>query len=440
MNPYRRGLPEEAWRRILLVQVVEELDAEGRYLLPAVRQSAGQGAAGMVDDGRFLKQRAERLAMALPAELAQPEMGVAWYQRHKWLPWGLVVVAFLLGWWTNELGPERMINVLALPLVGLVLWNLLVVFLALAGELRDLRAGETGFAGEDAARVGSFAERVRTVWRQRVKQWEKPVHLARIQMWLHAAALALTLGVLGGMYARALVKEYGVTWESTFLEKPQVMKVTQVLLGPASMFTGIPVPALQKSGGAAAPWIHLWAMTAFLLVMVPRAILWHMAWRRWRRGPRSRDRWVAAMAARARAQASGTTTVVDVWPLHGELGAGMAGALAPAVGRHWGVETSLRLLPVVPYGQEATVAVPIACTHLVVVFSLATTPETTIHGAFFRKLATQCGSAVRCLVVLDSASYEQRFAALPEYGKMVGERRRAWEVLVGGVPILLVKG
>ena len=59
----------------------------------------------------------------------------------RWLTGpAIVAAALLLGLATNALGPERRINLLAVPLLGLLAWNLATYAVtALAALLRSVR-------------------------------------------------------------------------------------------------------------------------------------------------------------------------------------------------------------------------------------------------------------------------------------------------------------
>ena len=83
---------------------------------------------------------------------------------------------------------------------------------------------------------------------------------SRASRTLHLAAAALAAGVLLGMYARALAVEYSAGWESTFVDAATLHLVLGVVLGPASMISGIPLASLPQleamawnAGGGASP-------------------------------------------------------------------------------------------------------------------------------------------------------------------------------------------
>ena len=99
-----------------------------------------------------------------------------------------------------------------------------------------------------------------------------------MQVVLHLAALAVALGALAGMYVSGIALEYRATWESTWLDARAVQRYLDALLGPAARVLGTPVPDVAPlrgpaGEGPAAPWIHLWATTLVLAVVIPRAAL-----------------------------------------------------------------------------------------------------------------------------------------------------------------------
>jgi hypothetical protein len=74
----------------------------------------------------------------------------------------------------------------------------------------------------------------------------------------------------------------------------------------------------------------------------------------------------------------------------------------------------------------------------VLVFPLATTPESEIHGALIRSVAESAPDRRHRLIVLDASAFESRFHTLPEYGQRLQARRAAWEKIAAGAFPLLV--
>ncbi len=429
-----KPLPPEAWRRILLVQTAEELDAECRHLKREDRNAAGAGVAGTLDDAQYLRIRADILYPLLPPLAVSKAMRPAWHQRWPWMPWAVAGLALSFGWFTNELGTERTINVLSFPLLLLILWNLSVAVLSLWAEYRS-RYGSIPALPRPGA--GPYLDELATTGAARISAWEKPQQLARGAMVFHVTAIALAVGIVSGMYTRALVKNYSVGMDSTFLSEPQVMAVSRAVLGPASIVTGIPVPG---PGGSAAPWIHLWAASALLFIIVPRLILINMARTAMRRPVRGGKSLVSAWAKRGRALSGGASILAEVLPVHHEAPESIRDALGAVLAHHWGAGTIAHFLPPVIYGQEAMAAehLPHIAGHFVLLFSFAATPEAAIHGKFIKAIAGRSKES-QMLLLLDATGYEQRFGTLPEYPRMVQERTLAWQTASAGlIPIIVL--
>ena len=93
----------------------------------------------------------------------------------------------------------------------------------------------------------------------------------RIFLILNAMAIALTCGVVAGLYLRGLFQEYQFAWFSTF-DKSIVMNLGKVIFAPVLFLTQENMP--KENMGAA--WIHLFAVSAVFYILVPRfLILFH---------------------------------------------------------------------------------------------------------------------------------------------------------------------
>ena len=291
-------MDESSLRRLLLARACEETDPAGRFVTQGARSRATRAAAERApEDGAASPQAAEEYlvarADALLEEAAREHPGLAGAEHAaSALPplWLVVAVALALGVGVDALGGRRAVNLLAFPLLGILLWNLGVLVASAAGggrvaasppallrfgrrlRTRFARVGESGDRGFVAGALARFA----ALW------WEAagPLESARLQLRLHAGAAAFALGVVLGMYVAGFAFEYRATWESTFLDAAQVRGFLGVVLGPASALLGLPLPdvsgiaALEApDGGDAAPWIHRWALTALLFVGLPRIAL-----------------------------------------------------------------------------------------------------------------------------------------------------------------------
>lgn len=321
-------------RKIALVRAVEETapDRIPSEMLLEAHAAAGEPAQGATWIARRASYLVDHSLAAYRGVLERAEL-------HLSGPWPFVALAALIGLASNYLGPTGRIHVVFNPIVILVVWNLgAYVGLAAAGAFfsaRVRRAGEDG-AGErvgDVRRAGSprdvvppppfrpgLMERVLlgrlAGWllyaRQRVDArldhsqeaalvgrrfavlWWPAVRPALgwwIRRLVHLCAIGLAVGAVAGMYVRGLFFAYHVVWQSTFVNDPTAVGFAlRCLLSPAALLLGRTPPGredvvrlLSDAGDPAAPWIHLYAVSALLFIVLPRGVLAFLASRRWRR-------------------------------------------------------------------------------------------------------------------------------------------------------------
>lgn len=449
-------LPEEDARTLLLVQAVEEADPDGVLLSPQARAAATRRVfddpAGSADDSVRLRTRALVLrddlrheAPALerllhPPRWRGPVVAVA------------VAAAATSGALTNALGPARHVSVLAFPLAGILAWNLLVYAALVARAAARARrrrpaTGRLARAGGwlEGAWLAGLARRLGVAARSAVvadavrgfgRLWlptAAPLIAARVQVVLHFAALAVALGALAGMYVSGIALEYRATWESTWLDARAVQRYLDALLGPAARVLGTPVPDVvplrgPAGEGPAAPWIHLWATTLVLAVVIPRAALALLeaaiAGRMARGLPVPLD---AGYARRALHSGRGAATRVEVVYYSCALDTALRERLHRALQEEAGARAAIRDGARLEYGDSAErVALPESPAPpglLVLVFPLAQTPEAEVHGEFIERLRERVDRAGWELrVVLEVATYRRRVGSEDR----VRERRATW--------------
>jgi hypothetical protein len=241
------------------------------------------------------------------------------------------------------------------------------------------------------------------------------------------------------MYVRGLGKEYKATWESTFLERPQVRALTGAVLGPASLITGIRVPEPPEKNREqdAAPWIHLWAASALLFIGIPRLLLANMARAEAAKAQPDYAAEFGSWLAVCRSLTIEQTHKAEVLPVHCEPEPRVRDALRIVLQHLWGVHVSADFHAPVAYGAESVSVSP--AEYLVLVFPLATTPESDVHGALIREAAAKAPERRRRLIALDASGFESRFRTLPEYPERLAARRTAWEkIAAGAFPVLLL--
>ena len=143
-------MTEDQARHLELVRAVELEDRESTLLTREDRDQAEAHARGTGVDVKarsgataFLAARAELAC----ARLATRHPGIAALLRRSqwphWIGWALPLLALVAGLVANEFGTGKRLDLLAVPLLGTIAWNLVVyawLLLALVGR----RGGQAG--------------------------------------------------------------------------------------------------------------------------------------------------------------------------------------------------------------------------------------------------------------------------------------------------------
>lgn len=452
-------------RTTLLLRSLEETDALGKVISLDNRERATRDAA---DKPSFLATRAESL---LRSSSDAVRRAVDWAVHPPWgwvrhLGMAIIIAALLIGWFSNELGPDRIVNIISFPLLGLVLWNVLMCSWMLLLEFRKSKPSSRSILVPDESTLRKqFEKRVlsdvpseeqRDLLSRGVlsffRQWHQRtagVTAAKSKIVFHLAALALAGGIVLGIYVQGLVKEYRAAWESTFLDSTRLHSVLGIALGPASALTGIPLPPADELaamrlhpengaapssnsiGGNAAPFIHLWAATAGIFVGIPRLLLLVLALRQ---ATKQQPDWTPELLAweeKLKLQSTGKTDIVDVLPVYYSPEPGTAEAIRSLVLQVWGGKTRLNFLPQIELGEEEEylAAWKPSDAGTVLAFSFANTPEQDVQGELVRNIAEQTGTHL--LIITDALSFEQRHHTLPEYETRLTQRTAAWQRVLG---------
>jgi hypothetical protein len=412
-----------------------------------------------------LEHRATRLLGSLPTSFAsslraalQPDSALPkWLVGMRWWRPALLGGALALGWGSHQFGPERLIDILAFPLLGVLAWNAVVFCLGLWQNLRR-KVPSPEPLPEALAQLPPAQQPIATLaWGRfsaQEAQWQNGGTAAKHTRWFHLAALLLTMGVVGGMYARGLTREYHAGWESTFLEHHGVHHLLSTVLGPAEAITSWKLPsseelatmrlpfgpaAPQAARTFAAPIIHLWAITALGFVGITRGILLLLSVKQsahLQRLPSLRyEAILASLQAeqtRLQTQTTNANSTVVV-PVFYRLENRSAEALRPLVAGLWQLPAAhLTLLPPLELTEETSylAAHSLVGKSVVVALSFAATPELDVHGAALQVIAKQ--SPQRLLIALDAFAFEARHADHPERKQ---QRLANWQrVLQAAVP------
>ena len=315
-GPKSITIDEQPARRMMLAQAIETSDTQGKLLSPVERedidrlalQSAKKGlpahngvpALTAVNVQAFFQERASLVLRVVenrnPA-LASLQEARPWT---KWLAMAVFLAALIFGAATDRIANPHRVDLLSLPLLAIVAWNLVIYCLLIASYFlprqRHGRPAPASFMRwVDGLRTwhrhpGQLRASVTAVFLQ---NWYGAAAALQSQRWrkiLHLAAAGWAFGIALSIFTRGLVVEYRVGWESTFLDAGQVHAVLRVLLMPAMAlfpfepFTVQDIASLQFSNGsgamAGARWVYLYATLLAVVVILPRlGLALYAGWR-----------------------------------------------------------------------------------------------------------------------------------------------------------------
>ncbi len=425
-------------------------DDDARWASTEARRAVGdlQGdradsrkAQGFVVQRALLAQRRlaeHNAAWKLPLPQAGPR---AW--RWLLLAGAVAIAAFIVG---NVIGESRRINLLAPPVLGLLLWNGLVYALLLVAAGR----GPSGWLAQaiDEARtrfstrgVGAPLIAARARFAAEWAVATRGVQQQRVAVVMHAAAALLAALVVASMYVFGLAFDFRAGWDSTWLDAEQVQRTLALVFTPATALSGLAVPGIDEmaklrfaeggEGERAGRWIHLYAITLALVVIVPRLLL--AAWSAWRVRRVVRQLALPLDEPYFRAllrDGPALTRPVAVLPYSYALGAAQAQALPKALVDVFGPGVQPRLQATLPLGAEDDLSKHLpsdAAPDVAALFAATATPERETHGAFVRALQNQLGRGVQLTVLVDESGLKQRTGQASDAELRLTQRRAAWQ-------------
>ncbi|MFO0698346.1 MAG: DUF2868 domain-containing protein [Nitrospira sp.] len=463
--------------KVLLVQACEEHDPTHKFLLRYEReprrsgndpsdQSVAEDAAGTGE--AWVIKRAEHISDRLAQK--HPALTSAFAVLQIKTPITLLIGCALVGGFlADPVGPAGHINLLNFSLLTLLLWNTVayigLLYSTVMPRLPQDR-GQSGLSGLVEWLVGLMVKgrlsrlRPEPVQSPGEAQWMatslasysarllhncRDLMTAHARSLLHMVAAALAIGVIAGLYVRGISLLYQASWDSTFIGAEGVHRFLSILFAPASWMLRMPIPdvdtiaGLRGSAGAnAAIWIHFWAMTTVLFIILPRTLLAVVTWTRKTR-----------LAADLSLPSNDPYFRRLLNPYRGK------GLLVEVLAySHRVKEADDRLLTFLSeaFGHLADIhvghAVQYGDSHpqlsgdrdrglcAVVLFNVAQAPEET-HSEFLEELKATIQSRGRpnmLLVVLDCEAYAQI-----DHEKRLKERCQAWATLVSECGLRAVK-
>ncbi len=326
---------QRALQAVLLVHAIEQCDLAGDVLSMEDRAHAtgeaierrplATATAPPALDGnseRFLALRADALLARLRVRSPGVDHVLAAAARSSGLERGILALGFALGIGL-AFADGRRIDIFAYPLIGLVIWNLIVYLILLVRFFKssprrpavDLARGAPSRPAVVAAEsmrdglirrwlAGLYANRVRAridalivhsigfnaplapgLRRFAADWWEigRPLFRARARRLLHLAAIVAALGLMAGYGFRGWLLHRGAGWGTTVFGPTSAHAALVTLYGAASAISGIPIPSAHDlqalawtsattGGGPAGQWVKLIELTALLYIVLPRLI------------------------------------------------------------------------------------------------------------------------------------------------------------------------
>jgi hypothetical protein len=299
-------MQDQAVRKILLIQAIEETDRNGEALpLPERAEAtrtvmgnnppvASQTEAPMSSATEwFLTRRADVLLTSLRTRSPGIDHVLDVAGGATSLDRGMLVIAFIAGILLSLLDGASGINIFAPPLVLLIVWNVLIyIWLLGPGRTRGSWFGSF-YARWVRARIDRllghstrFNAPLTPGLRRFAVDWleiAQPLFHIRARRLLHLSAILLAVGLIAAYYVRAFVLRSAAGWEGggpIGTESAHIL--LSMLYGVAALLLGMKIPDAQELAklrwsapslagvGEPASWVYLIALTAFLYVILPR--------------------------------------------------------------------------------------------------------------------------------------------------------------------------
>jgi hypothetical protein len=447
---------EQVARDVLLVRAIETADINHTLFSEDDLRFAASNARGLaqwqaneekvaVTADHFLQQRAKLILSRLSERI--PLFGTAVNHRPGLglLAVALPCAALMLGAGMDRISDPHRIDLLSAPLLLILAWNLLcyvVLFGAMLLKPRTPAWSDTGlgrYVSFGMATVPrNLPQVLSTALLNFIREWTQlssALTAARLRLVLHASAALFSIGAILSLYARGFLTQYSLGWESTFLNASQVHAILAFLFKPAMWLFGLPgfsladIEALRFTGragavGDGAAWVHLYAATLFIVVVIPRAILAAIA--RWRASRLAKHFPIDLRQPYFRtlgAMPGALQVTLEVFPYSFTVDEARAHGLAKVATMLLGEHATMTLRPVVAYGVDVSTAIDAhPNTETAVLFNLAATPENENHGAFLAQLVRQCKKSMT--VLIDESGFA---AGAGAQSARMAERIALWE-------------
>ena len=472
---------ERIVKQIVLVRAIEMADREHAILNEDDRRIASHNArerlatagsdpalAAQTTAAQFIAIRAGLLFNRAVRRFPALEIVIDQSRHLAWAALVIPLLAFIVGIAVDRIADPHRVDLLSAPLLGIIAWNLMVYLGMLVWSLLPARcpggrlahwlhAGSNRLMNNLPVALHAALLSFAIEWRR----MSSALDAARIGRTMHLSAALFALGAMLSLYLRGFLTQYAAGWESTFLNAAQLQTILSIVFAPArAVFalqplsladiealrftataatatnTAASATATATAGGASgARWVHLYAATMLLLVILPRLGLAGVA--HWRARRLQRD-FPLSLAqpyfCQLVAQLGGAGGVMQVLPYSFALDPARTGSLAQIAGMLLGERARVIVVASTAYGtdttgtDDATMAPADDVVITAVLFNLAATPETQNHGAFLDHVMKTTHAAGRqMLVLLDESGYRERLGDQAGSVARIAERVTLWQ-------------
>lgn len=336
---------------------------------------------------------------------------------------------------TNLLHPGH-INVIELPLVLLILWNVVFfAWLSVQWIARLLQRGSSP-VGPVTEQLGKwraseslvFSAKRQSPWAETFKHdWSLlsgPINAARLNMAVNLASMLFTLGAMAHLIYRAAFDNYTAGWKTTLtssIDASAVHAIVSWVLAPGSLLLAIPLPDVShiaslrmppSLGESAERWIWLYFGSVLAWVVIPRLYLVALnAFARWRMGRNFPLPMQATYFTTLRAAWRGQRIGVSVVPFRYELSPALRSNLDTLLKRIYGLAVDITIDQPVLMGSDSkdwkTSVKREGHVAVMVIFNLAATAEADTHGSLLQALRKAIETGTPIVPIVDTGAYRQ---------------------------------
>jgi hypothetical protein len=437
-------LTEHQAQQITLVRILEQAQNNGGVWSADDAKEATRAARDLVGSkapfAAFVARRAQLVLEKIKSR--SPDRAIQ-LEKPRWAFFAgqaLALVALVGGFMTDLLATNLMhpgqINVIELPLVLLIVWNLgFFVWFFVKWMLRLFQSGKPApgplidlFGRWRASESLGFGGKRQRIWLDTFKtDWSHlsgPINEARIKIVASLASMLFTLGAVAHLIYRAAFDHYTAGWKTTLtssINANLVHTVVSWVLAPGSFLLNRQIPDAEhieslrmppSLGEGAENWIWLYFGSVLAWVVIPRLGLVVLnAFARWRLRRNFPLPLNATYFTTLRAAWRGQRIGVSVVPFRYELSPSLRINLGAMLKRIYGLAVDITVdQPVLmgsdasdwknPVRREGHVAV-------MVIFNLAATAEADTHGSLLKNLRQAIEKGTPVVAIVDTGAFRQ---------------------------------